>query len=220
MSRIARHLSYANVIATLALFIALGGVSWAAVTLPANSVGSKQIKKNAVTSAKVKDRTLKRSDFASGTLLTGQRGATGPKGDAGPSDAYEGTQSGGFVPIGSSANASLASVTVPVGAYVVQGSAWIYTQAINGDPDQAICTAFSADNHGVNGRSQFTVSPANQFTNESHHEFSGTLRVTTAGPVTLHCSAFPVSGLDVADNIQAAFGDVVLTRVGSLTTNP
>ncbi|MGK4277393.1 hypothetical protein, partial [Escherichia coli] len=88
-----------------------------------------------------------------------------------------------------------------------------------GNPDQALCTADSADNHGVNGRSQFVVPPAGAFTNANHHQFFGTLRVTTAGPVALHCSAFP-NGLDPADSVQAAFGDLVLIRVGSLTTNP
>lgn len=41
-------LTYANVAATLALFISLGGVSYAAVTLPAGSVGAKQLRANAV----------------------------------------------------------------------------------------------------------------------------------------------------------------------------
>jgi hypothetical protein len=92
-NRITRHLSYANVIASLALFIALGGASYAAVTLPTNSVGTKQlkksavagskIKKNAISSAKVKDGSLQRGDFASGTLLQGPQGPTGPKGDTG-----------------------------------------------------------------------------------------------------------------------------------------
>jgi hypothetical protein len=36
MGRITRHLSYANVAASLALFVALGGISWAAVALPRN----------------------------------------------------------------------------------------------------------------------------------------------------------------------------------------
>jgi hypothetical protein len=42
-------LNYANVAATLALFISLGGVSYAAITLPANSVGSSQLRSGAVT---------------------------------------------------------------------------------------------------------------------------------------------------------------------------
>lgn len=44
------HLSYANVIATLALFVALGGSSYAALKLPRNSVGSAQIRSGAVQS--------------------------------------------------------------------------------------------------------------------------------------------------------------------------
>ena len=43
MSRPIPRLSYVNVVATLALFIALGGASYAAVELPANSVGVRQI---------------------------------------------------------------------------------------------------------------------------------------------------------------------------------
>lgn len=61
-------ISYANVVATLALFIALGGVSWAAVKLPKNSVGSKQIKKNAVTSAKIKKNSIVSSKIKNGAI--------------------------------------------------------------------------------------------------------------------------------------------------------
>src|SRR5437660_12586466 len=47
--RVADRLSYANVIATLALFISLGGVSYAVVSLPAHSVGARQLKPRSVT---------------------------------------------------------------------------------------------------------------------------------------------------------------------------
>ena len=50
--------SYANVISTLALFLALGGVSWAAATLPKNSVGTKQLRKNAVNNSDIKKRAV------------------------------------------------------------------------------------------------------------------------------------------------------------------
>jgi hypothetical protein len=99
-NRITRHLSYANVMATLGVFVALGGASYAAVALPANSVGTKQLKRarsphrrskrNAVSSAKVKDGSLQRGDFASGTLLhgaQGPQGLQGPKGDPGQNGA-------------------------------------------------------------------------------------------------------------------------------------
>jgi hypothetical protein len=76
-------LTYANVIATLALFLALGGGAWAATTLPKNSVGSSQLKNGAVTGGKVKNGSLVAGDFASGQLPAGPAGPAGPKGDPG-----------------------------------------------------------------------------------------------------------------------------------------
>jgi len=63
MKSIRARLSYANVVATLALVLALGGVGYAATKLPKNSVGAKQIKKNAVTGAKVKNQSLTGKDI-------------------------------------------------------------------------------------------------------------------------------------------------------------
>jgi hypothetical protein len=80
-------LSYADVVGTLALFIALGGVSYAAVSLPARSVGTRQLKSDAVTSEKVRDGTLHRRDFKNGALpraKAGETGQDGQPGDAGP----------------------------------------------------------------------------------------------------------------------------------------
>src|SRR4051794_28100191 len=82
-----RRLSYANVVSSLALFIALGGVSWAAATLPANSVGKRQLKDNAVTGQKVANGSLGAADFARGALPAGPQGragAAGAVGAAGP----------------------------------------------------------------------------------------------------------------------------------------
>jgi len=45
--------SPAMVVALIALFVALGGTSYAALTLPKNSVGTKQLKDGAVTAAKI-----------------------------------------------------------------------------------------------------------------------------------------------------------------------
>lgn len=74
--------TYVNVVGTLALFIALGGVSWAAASAPKNSVSSKAIKKNAVTeakikknsivSSKVKNKSLTAADFKGDTLTGAQ----------------------------------------------------------------------------------------------------------------------------------------------------
>lgn len=80
LARVRTRLTYANVIATLALFVALGGTSYAVVKLPRNSVGATQLRKNAVTSAKVRDHSLRAVDLAHGVL---RDGATGPTGVAG-----------------------------------------------------------------------------------------------------------------------------------------
>ncbi len=70
MSKIRGHLSYANAMATVAVFIALGGASYAAVALPKNSVGSAQIKKNAVTGAKIKKEAVTGAKIKLSTLGT------------------------------------------------------------------------------------------------------------------------------------------------------
>jgi hypothetical protein len=63
----------------LALFVALGGSAYAA-TLPRDSVGTAQLRQGAVTSVKVKDRSLVERDFKAGELPKGDRGARGPRG--------------------------------------------------------------------------------------------------------------------------------------------
>ncbi|MBA2523971.1 MAG: hypothetical protein H0V25_11685 [Solirubrobacterales bacterium] len=57
-----RRLTFANVLSVIAVFVALGGTA-AAFQLGRNSVGTKQLKPNAVTSAKVKSKSLKGSDI-------------------------------------------------------------------------------------------------------------------------------------------------------------
>src|SRR4051812_45782514 len=81
--RIADRMTYANVTATLALFVALGGSSYAALTLPHNSVGSKQIRTAAVRPRQIKDRSVGLRDTPTGARPP-LRGATGPAGPQGP----------------------------------------------------------------------------------------------------------------------------------------
>jgi hypothetical protein len=85
IARLLRHRpSPAIVIACVALLLALGGVSWAATALPRNSVGTAQLRNNAVTSSKVRNHSLLRVDFKNGQI---PRGARGPVGPAGPTGA-------------------------------------------------------------------------------------------------------------------------------------
>jgi hypothetical protein len=66
-----------HAVAYVALFVALGGTSYAATQLPANSVGTRQ----------VVDHSLLARDFKSGQLPRGARGQDGPAGPAGPQGA-------------------------------------------------------------------------------------------------------------------------------------
>jgi hypothetical protein len=63
-------LTYAGVISTLALFIALGGAGYAATQLPKNSVGSRQLRANAVTGAKIKNAAVTGEKLAPSALGT------------------------------------------------------------------------------------------------------------------------------------------------------
>lgn len=52
MTKLLTHLKH-NVVSYLALFVALGGTSYAAINLPAGSVGSRQLRSGAVTNKKL-----------------------------------------------------------------------------------------------------------------------------------------------------------------------
>ena len=94
MGKVRRNLSYANVMATIAVFVALGGGAVAAVTLERNSVRTEHIRagavnrsdiaRTAVDSRSVRDRSLVAQDFRAGELRAGPAGERGPAGAAGP----------------------------------------------------------------------------------------------------------------------------------------
>ena len=102
-ARLRPRLTYANVIATMALFLALGGGAYAAASLPANSVGTKQLKDQAVTLTKISSSAqtaLRGHNGRNG--LNGKNGTDGQNGSAvvdrarstGPVTAPSGSGSG------------------------------------------------------------------------------------------------------------------------------
>lgn len=92
------RISYANCISSVALFVALGGTSYA-LTLPRNSVGTAQIRAGAVGASElrtgavqtkdVRDRSLGVRDLSlsARASLRGAKGPVGPVGPAGPPSA-------------------------------------------------------------------------------------------------------------------------------------
>jgi hypothetical protein len=120
------HLSYANVVATLALFIALGGASYAAVTLPRNSVGTAQLKKNAVTATKVRNGAITGAKMKPGTITAKRikRGAItrrelnlGKLGALPDAARLGGLPAGAFARAGAQAPDAAALGGVPAGSY-------------------------------------------------------------------------------------------------------
>jgi hypothetical protein len=93
LSRLAGH-GRRHTVGYLALFVALGGTSYAATSLSAGSVGTRQLRDQAVrtskladgavNSAKVQNHSLLASDFQAGQLPGGSAGARGATGPAGP----------------------------------------------------------------------------------------------------------------------------------------
>lgn len=85
------RISPGSVLALIALFVALGGVSYAAVTINGkniqnNSIPGKKLKNGAVTNNKVKANSLgaNRLTAAARANLQGARGPQGPQGPQGP----------------------------------------------------------------------------------------------------------------------------------------
>jgi hypothetical protein len=120
MRRLLSHRpSPAMVIAFIALLAALGSSAYAQLTIPRNSVGNVQLKQNAVNSAKVRNRSLLRTDFRPGQIPAGPRGPAGQQGPQGPEGARGPTGERGPVgergPAGPAGPAGATNVTVTLG---------------------------------------------------------------------------------------------------------
>jgi hypothetical protein len=84
-------------IGLLALFIALGGTSYAAVSLSANSVGARELKNQAVGASELKDGSIMKRDLRERlyeNLRGGGAGAAGPQGPPGPAGPADGPAGG------------------------------------------------------------------------------------------------------------------------------
>jgi hypothetical protein len=68
LKQIRRHLTYANVMSSIAVFVLLGGAAVAASQLPKKSVGPKQLKNNAVTTAKIKKNAVTKAKIKKGAV--------------------------------------------------------------------------------------------------------------------------------------------------------
>ncbi|HZO07435.1 MAG TPA: hypothetical protein VFB52_13685 [Solirubrobacterales bacterium] len=71
MKQIRKHLTLANVLSTVAVFLVLGGATAVAATqLGKNTVGTKQLKSNAVTAAKIKKNAVTAAKIKANAITT------------------------------------------------------------------------------------------------------------------------------------------------------
>jgi hypothetical protein len=212
MNFLRRHLTYANVAASLALFLALGGAAYAATQLPKNSVGTKQLKNGAVTASKIAKQTRKQLQGQNGPAgpagpkgatggrgATGARGATGVKGDTGAKGdtGTAGTNGTGpafevFVDSGRAIGATPEPViaeNLAAGAYVISANLVVETSAT---------TTVSCTLNG-NGEAATSLAAGEKAT----LSLSVTRTLTSVDNATVTCSALPGTAVAIYSNLIA-----------------
>lgn len=107
--RLRPRLNHATVVAYLALFVALGGVSYGVAT---GSIDSREIKNNSVRSKDIRNRTIVSKDISRKTVAS-LRGKQGEKGDPGPAGSIQGAAAGGDL-AGTYPNPTIARPGAPI----------------------------------------------------------------------------------------------------------
>jgi len=180
-----RRFGSAHVIAIAALFFALGGGAYAAVqSLPVNSVGTKQIRRGAVTKPKLSKsflRELKKMVKKFAPMPS----VPGPKGPPGPSDTYIGGAAGGSL---TNSATEIASISVPAGEYLIQAKTVIFAANEN-TAGAGVC--FIAPNTGAaawdGGTAAFPAIPG--VFSSGTISLAGADSFSATTPVALFCRA-------------------------------
>ena len=137
--------SPAMIVEIIALVLSLGGTSYAAIVLPAGSVGTTQLKKNAVVSSKVKNGSLTTADISQASLSKSGRVAIASNN----------------VSISAASRVAVVKLTGPQAGFVLVNG-WVNVDGLNG-----ICTMRVFDD--LAGRS----SPYENVIQSTGHEISG-----------------------------------------------
>ena len=208
------RVTYANVMSTVAAFIALGGTSYAVTKLPKDSVGTPQLRAGAVTLEKL----------ASGVAISGPRGPrgsegpTGAQGPIGPSEIINVHRPNTVViPNTAGGAVELASATLPAGQWSLDASATLQYLTETTQAEYFSCalqsSATSSNVATVTVMLGNTPPPANYPAPQvAGFPLSAAITLSAPSTITLRCahpSAIPktISAFDT--NLRA-------TRVGSI----
>jgi hypothetical protein len=207
MSFLRRHLTYANVAGSLALFLALGGAAYAATQLPKNSVGTKQLKNGAVTAGKIAKKTRQQLQGARGPQgAQGPQGKTGPKGAAGAKGAQgikgdtgaAGTNGTGPAFEVFTASKSIEATATPVAAENLAVGAYVISANLEVEASSGLSTTVSCSLSG-GGEAAVTLEPAAKGT----LALSVTRTLGGADNATVSCSAVPATAVAIYANVIA-----------------
>lgn len=216
-------------LALLALFVALGGVSYAAVKLPANSVGTRQLKANSVIGSKVKNGSLTGADVNASSLgkvpsaanadsatsaanashATSANSATNAT-HAADSDKLGGISSAGFYAAGSKvANSNLLDGIDSTGFYAA-GSTVADSAKLGGIDATGFLrnTAGSVTTGNLAGGAVTNAKVANDVIRHVAYNVArsdtGNAGFWNFGPIQLYATCYPLFGLSVGSNNQSS----------------
>jgi hypothetical protein len=208
-----RRFGSAHVIAIAALFFALGGGAYAAVqSLPTNSVGTKQIKRGAVTTPKLSKSFFKElqkmvKKFTPGPKVIGPAGPAGPPGPTGPSDTYIGGAAGGSL---TESTSEIASISVPAGEYLIQAKTIIFNTNSNAAGSGSCFIGPSAKAASWDGGSTAFPAIPGVFSSGTI-SLAGADSFSTTTPIALFCRATSAGSALAVDDAR-----VWATRVGAV----
>jgi hypothetical protein len=194
--RVRPKLTYANVMVTLLAFVVFaGGGAYAASKLSKNSVGSKQIQRDAVTSPKVKNGSLKPADLAAGALAQASHGF-----QANGSVNYDVFSSSPF-------GSTVVTLDVPPGSYLATAS--VEPQTVNAVASTVTCRLINEGGALSTPTTRTQVVRAD--TEPENFTLTSLFEVTAGQTLALECSKNTPSSsarIVTANIVAVSIGDV------------
>jgi hypothetical protein len=142
LAKLRKRLTFANVVSLIALFVALGGSSYAAISITGKNVKNSSltgkdiknssltgsdVKNSSLSTSDIKNHSLRSTDFKAGQIPAGPRGADGKNGTNGfgvlayPFDVFDGTV----------ASPDEQGVACPTGTFPTGGDAFAFNTTSN-----------------------------------------------------------------------------------------
>lgn len=226
----------------VAALVATTGAASPVAAVPRASVGTPQLKRNAVTAskiapgavrtghlangsvtgAKIKPGTLGTEHFRSAGLPQGPRGpqgdrgpagAQGPRGDIGPSDAFVSRGSGADLTTTSTA---LRTLTLPAGKYVIHTQ----VQLINTSTTESVNVGCGIGVGGGGLGESIHLEPRNGGAALMHHVLLYWADLPSGGDVTLSCGVVSGAIGYPGATARASAPSIAAIKVGALTVVP